>query len=50
MAKAIPCNIRLHGSSREIQMNDFPSISAAKSWIDTCWNRPYTIVRKKTTK
>lgn len=42
--KKVPCYIRLHGSSREIQTSDFESIKAAKDWL-ICWNRPYTIVR-----
>jgi hypothetical protein len=47
MGKSIKCYIRLHGSSREIPTSEFSSISAAKKWIRECWNRPYTIVRKK---
>ena len=49
MAKAIPCDLRLHGTTRETLIKDFPSITAAKKWIDVCWERPYTIVRKKAT-
>lgn len=47
MAKEIPCWIRLHGVRREIHTEEFPSIKAAKKWVDDCWNRPYTIVRGK---
>lgn len=48
--KAIPCRLRLHGSHREIDGGKFPSISAAKKWVDICWSRPYTIVRLPETK
>lgn len=45
--KAQICVIRLHGSSREILTDKFPSITEAKKWVKSCWNRPYTIVKIK---
>ena len=47
MAKPIKCYIRLHGATREIPMGEFSSISEARKWVRECWDRPYTIVRKK---
>lgn len=47
MAKPIKCVVRLHGIRREILSNEFPSIKKAKEWVNSCWNRPYTIVRLK---
>jgi len=43
--KPIKCRLRLHGIRREIDGGEFPSISAAKKWVQNCWYRPYTIVR-----
>ena len=48
MAKPTLCKIRLHGIRREILTGEFPSISAAKKWVNDCWNRPYTIVKLQT--
>lgn len=45
--KAQKCKIRLHGSRREILIGEFESIAAAKRWIQSCWHRPYTIVKIK---
>lgn len=44
MAKKQKCFIRLHGSCKEIPTGEFESKSAAKKWVDACWERPYTIV------
>jgi hypothetical protein len=43
--KKQPCKLRLHGFYREIDGGTFPSIAAAKRWIASCWDRPYTIVK-----
>ncbi len=45
--KAIKCRIRLHGCSREILTDIFPSINLAKKWIKDCWEKPYTLVKLK---
>jgi hypothetical protein len=45
--KKQPCKLRLHGSTREFLTDEFESISAAKTWIKECWDRPYTIVKLK---
>jgi hypothetical protein len=45
--RAQKCRIRLHGSSREILTGEFESVAAAKRWVQSCWDRPYTIVRIK---
>lgn len=45
--KAIPCKLRLHGSSREHLTEEFKSISEARQWARDCWNRPYTVVKLK---
>ena len=47
MAKSQKCKLRLHGSTREILTSEFESISKAKEWVNTCWDRPYTVVRIK---
>lgn len=46
--KAQKCILILHGSSRQINTGEFPSIAKAKKWISLCWDRPYTIVKIKT--
>ena len=43
--KKIKCYIRLHGVCKEIQSDTFESITSAKKWVNSCWNRPYTIVK-----
>jgi hypothetical protein len=43
MGKAIKCELILHGSSKEINMGTFKSISKARKYVSECWNRPYTI-------
>jgi hypothetical protein len=43
--KHTKCKLRLHGCSREILTGEFDSITAAKKWINDCWDRPYTIVK-----
>lgn len=43
--KAIKCKLRLHGSYKETLTHEFPSITAAKKWVNDCWERSYTIVR-----
>lgn len=45
--KAQKCIIRLHGIRRETVTGEFESITAAKRWIQSCWDRPYTIVKIK---
>ena len=51
MAKPIKCNIKLHGSYKEIHLpRVFESISKAKKYINVFWVRPYTIVRLKDNK
>lgn len=45
--KAQKCKIRLHGISREILTGEFDSIAEAKRWVQSCWDRPYTIVKIK---
>jgi hypothetical protein len=45
--KAQKCKIRLHGICKEILTGEFESITAAKRWVQDCWNRPYTIVKIK---
>lgn len=43
MAKAIKCELVFHGIRREINMGEFPSKAAAKKYVMSCWDRPYTI-------
>ena len=43
--KAQKCRLIFHGMRREIDMGIFPSKSRAKSYAESCWDRPYTIVR-----
>jgi hypothetical protein len=45
--KGQKCVIRLHGIRREILTGEFESVAAAKRWIQSCWDRPYTIVKIK---
>lgn len=45
--KAQKCRIRLHGMRREILTGEFDSIAEAKRWVQSCWSRPYTIVKIK---
>jgi hypothetical protein len=45
--QAQKCKIRLHGICNEILTGEFDSIAAAKRWIKSCWDRPYTIVKIK---
>lgn len=47
MAKAIKCRLIFHGSTKEIDMGEFDSISAAKKYVRECWERPYTIKKIK---
>ena len=43
--KAQKCKLRLHGSYKEIETGEFDSITAAKDWVRSCWDKPYTIVK-----
>jgi len=43
MGKAKKCVLILHGSFREFNMGEFPSMGAAKKYVNECWDRPYTI-------
>lgn len=45
--KAQKCRLIFHGSYKEHDMGEFPSISAAKKYVRECWDRPYTIKRIK---
>lgn len=45
--KAIKCELILHGSCCEHNMGEFPSITAAKKYVNECWDRPYSIKRIK---
>lgn len=45
MAKAVKCNLRLHGIRKEILVTGFDSIKSAKQWVNSCWPRPYTVVK-----
>ena len=47
MAKSIKCRVRLHGVRRETLSDEFPSVAAAKRWVKSFWDRPYTIVKIK---
>lgn len=41
----IKCKLILHGMYREIDGGTFNSITDAKKWIRSCWDRPYTIIK-----
>lgn len=42
--KAKKCRLIFHGVRREIDMGEFPSVAAAKRYVNQCWDRPYSIV------
>lgn len=41
--KPIKCQLIFHGACSQIDMGTFPSIRAAKKYVNECWERPYTI-------
>lgn len=41
--KPIKCQLILHGSFRQFDMGEFPSISAAREYGKRNWRGPYTI-------
>jgi hypothetical protein len=47
MGKSTKCRVRLHGASRETLSDEFPSVAAARRWVKSFWDRPYTIVKIK---
>ena len=41
----VKCKLILHGSFKEHDMGIFESISNAKEYVQSCWEKPYTIIR-----
>lgn len=50
MAKKIECELILHGSCKQFSGGIHESKAAAKRWVASCWDRPYTIVPVKQVK